>query len=281
MLGLAAAFAAMAGPARAEVSAETQYILNSFSFLMTGALVMWMAAGFAMLESGLVRTKNTASICLKNIALYSIAGLMYYLIGYSLMYVDVDGLIGSFSLLYNPAPAELALINAEEATPELVETAVEGGYASMSDWFFQMVFVATAASIVSGTLAERIRAGGAGLGGFYTPTGVGTQVAEGKETRVIDGIAYVLEMPLKADLAIVKAHQGDPLGNLVYRKTARNFNPMMATCGRVTVAEVEEICDLGDLDPEGIHTEGIFVDRIVRTTSEKRIEQRTVSDRPA
>ncbi len=108
MLGLAAAFAAMAGPARAEVSAETQYILNSFSFLMTGALVMWMAAGFAMLESGLVRTKNTASICLKNIALYSIAGLMYYLIGYSLMYVDVDGLIGSFSLLYNPAPAELA-----------------------------------------------------------------------------------------------------------------------------------------------------------------------------
>jgi Amt family ammonium transporter len=116
-----------------------------------------MAAGFAMLESGLVRTKNTASICLKNIALYSIAGLMYYLIGYSLMYVDVDGLIGSFSLLYNPAPAELALINAEEATPELVERAVEGGYASMSDWFFQMVFVATAASIVSGTLAERIK----------------------------------------------------------------------------------------------------------------------------
>jgi Amt family ammonium transporter len=157
VLGLAAAFAAMAGPARAEVSAETQYILNSFSFLMTGALVMWMAAGFAMLESGLVRTKNTASICLKNIALYSIAGLMYYLIGYSLMYVDVDGLIGSFSLLYNPAPAELALINAEEATPELVERAVEGGYASMSDWFFQMVFVATAASIVSGTLAERIK----------------------------------------------------------------------------------------------------------------------------
>ncbi len=157
VLGLAAAFAAMAGPARAEVSAETQYILNSFSFLMTGALVMWMAAGFAMLESGLVRTKNTASICLKNIALYSIAGLMYYLIGYSLMYVDVDGLIGSFSLLYNPAPAERALINAAEATPALVETAVEGGYASMSDWFFQMVFVATAASIVSGTLAERIK----------------------------------------------------------------------------------------------------------------------------
>ena len=157
LLGLTAAFAAMAGPARAEVTAETQFIFNSFSFLMTGALVMWMAAGFAMLESGLVRTKNTASICLKNIALYSIAGLMYYLIGYSLMYVDVDGFIGSFSLLYNPAPAELALINADEATPELVEAAVEGGYASMSDWFFQMVFVATAASIVSGTLAERIK----------------------------------------------------------------------------------------------------------------------------
>ena len=157
VLGLAAGFAALAGPARAEISAETQFVLNSFSFLMTGALVMWMAAGFAMLESGLVRTKNTASICLKNIALYSIAGLMYYLIGYSLMYVDVDGLIGTFSLLYNPAPAELALINAEEATPELVAGAVEGGYASMSHWFFQMVFVATAASIVSGTLAERIK----------------------------------------------------------------------------------------------------------------------------
>jgi len=157
VLGLAAAFAALAGPARAEVTAETQFILNSFSFLMTGALVMWMAAGFAMLESGLVRTKNTASICLKNIALYSIAGLMYYLIGYSLMYVDVSGFIGSFSLLYNPSTAELDLINADEATPELIGAVVEGGYASMSDWFFQMVFVATAASIVSGTLAERIK----------------------------------------------------------------------------------------------------------------------------
>ena len=99
---------------------ELAYALDTFYFLVCGALVMWMAAGFAMLESGLVRTKNTASICLKNIALYSIAGLMYYLIGYSLMYVDVDGLIGSFGLLYNPAPAELALINAEEATPEPV-----------------------------------------------------------------------------------------------------------------------------------------------------------------
>jgi len=157
MLALAAMFAAMAGPARAEVSAETQFIFNTFSFLVTGALVMWMAAGFAMLESGLVRTKNTASICLKNIALYSISGLMFYVIGYSLMYVDVSGFIGSFAPFYNPAPAELELINAEEATPELIGAVVEGGYASMSDWFFQMVFVATAASIVSGTLAERIK----------------------------------------------------------------------------------------------------------------------------
>ena len=118
---------------------------------------MWMAAGFAMLESGLVRTKNTATICLKNIALYSVAGLLYYVIGYSLMYVDVDQVIGSFNLLYNPSDAELALLNAEEATDELVAPVVENGYAVMSDWFFQMVFVATAASIVSGTLAERIK----------------------------------------------------------------------------------------------------------------------------
>ncbi len=161
-LGLAALATFLAtflttGPAQAEVSAETQYVFNSFSFLVTGALVMWMAAGFAMLESGLVRTKNTASICLKNIALYSIAGLTYYLVGYNLMYVEVGSFMGSLSFLYNPAEAELALINAEQATPELVAAAVEGGYASMSDWFFQMVFVATAASIVSGTLAERIK----------------------------------------------------------------------------------------------------------------------------
>ena len=156
-LALATAGCLAAGPALAAVSAETQYILNSLSFLFCGALVMWMAAGFAMLESGLVRTKNTASICLKNIALYAIAGLLYYLIGYNLMYVDVTGWIGSVSLFTNPAPAELALINAETPTPELIEEAIAGGYASMSDWFFQMVFVATAASIVSGTLAERIR----------------------------------------------------------------------------------------------------------------------------
>jgi Amt family ammonium transporter len=146
-----------ADPAAAAVSAETGYVLNTFSFLVHGFLVMWMAAGFAMLESGLVRTKNTATICLKNIALYSVAGLLYYVIGYSLMYVDVDQVIGSFNLLYNPSDAELALLNAEEATDELVASVVENGYAVMSDWFFQMVFVATAASIVSGTLAERIK----------------------------------------------------------------------------------------------------------------------------
>ncbi len=157
MLGLACLASLAAGPAQAEVSAETQYIFNTFSFLITGAFVMWMAAGFAMLESGLVRTKNTATICLKNIALYSIAGIMFYVIGYHLMYTDVGAFMGSLNLLYNPAEAELALINAEEATPELVEAAIAGGYASMSDWFFQMVFVATAASIVSGTLAERIK----------------------------------------------------------------------------------------------------------------------------
>jgi Amt family ammonium transporter len=157
MLGLACLASLAAGPAQAEVSAETQYIFNTFSFLITGAFVMWMAAGFAMLESGLVRTKNTATICLKNIALYSIAGIMFYVIGYHLMYTDVGAFMGSLILLYNPAEAELALINAEEATPELVEAAIAGGYASMSDWFFQMVFVATAASIVSGTLAERIK----------------------------------------------------------------------------------------------------------------------------
>jgi Amt family ammonium transporter len=146
-----------AGPAAAAVSAETAYVLNTFSFLVHGFLVMWMAAGFAMLESGLVRTKNTATICLKNIALYSIAGLLYYVVGYSLMYVDVGSFMGSFALLYNPSSAELALLDAEEATPELVAPVVENGFAVMSDWFFQMVFVATAASIVSGTLAERIK----------------------------------------------------------------------------------------------------------------------------
>jgi Amt family ammonium transporter len=146
----------LATPARAEVSGETRFVLNTFSFLINGALVMWMAAGFAMLEAGLVRTKNTASICLKNIALYAIACLIYYLIGYNLMYVDVSGWLGSFSLLHDASPAELALIGAETASPEMLSAVTDKGYAVMSDWFFQVVFVATAASIVSGTLAERI-----------------------------------------------------------------------------------------------------------------------------
>jgi Amt family ammonium transporter len=138
------------------VPAESAFVFNTFAFLVSGFLVMWMAAGFAMLESGLVRTKNTAAICLKNITLYSISGIMYYLIGYDLMYTGVDGgYIGTLSFLYDPAGAELALINGDEGAS--VEDVIAGSYASMSDWFFQMVFVATAASIVSGTLAERIR----------------------------------------------------------------------------------------------------------------------------
>ncbi len=160
ILPAAAGFAALgllAGPARAAVDAETAFVFNTFSFLVTGFLVMFMAAGFAMLESGLVRTKNTATILLKNISLYSIAGIMFYLIGYNLMYVDVSSWIGSFSILYNPSDAELALIGADEATEEMVAAVVDNGYSVMSDWFFQMVFVATAASIVSGTLAERIK----------------------------------------------------------------------------------------------------------------------------
>jgi len=157
LCALAAPAALVAGPAQAAVTDEAAYVFNSFSFLIHGVLVMFMAAGFAMLESGLVRSKNTATICTKNIALYSIAGLMYYLIGYNLMYVDVGSFIGSLSLLYNPAEAELALINAADATAEQVKTVSGSGFASMSDWFFQMVFVATAASIVSGTVAERVK----------------------------------------------------------------------------------------------------------------------------
>jgi 3-oxoacid CoA-transferase subunit A len=128
-----------------------------------------------------------------------------------------------------------------------------------------------------GTLAERMRAGGAGIAGFYTRTGVGTLIAEGKETKVFDGETYVLETGLVADLAIVKAWKGDPYGNLVFRKSARNFNPMAATCGRVTVAEVEELVGPGELDPDQIHTPGVFVQRLILATSnEKRIEQRTI-----
>jgi len=131
-----------------------------------------------------------------------------------------------------------------------------------------------------GTLAERMRAGGAGIPGFFTKTGVGTVVAEGKEHKEFDGATYVLERGIKADLSLVKAWKADRSGNLIYRKTARNFNPMAATCGKTTVAEVEQIVEIGELDPEGIHTPGIFVQRVVQTKSEKRIEQRTVTQRP-
>ena len=127
-----------------------------------------------------------------------------------------------------------------------------------------------------GTLAERLRAGGAGIPGFYTRTGVGTVIAEGKEHKEFDGETYILERGIVMDLAIVKAWKGDAQGNLVYRKTARNFNPNAATCGRVCVAEVEEIVPLGSLDPDCIHTPGIFVHRILQGPHEKRIEQRTV-----
>ncbi|MHA0036148.1 CoA transferase subunit A [Deinococcus sp. PESE-13] len=128
-----------------------------------------------------------------------------------------------------------------------------------------------------GTLAERMRAGGAGIPGFYTKTGVGTLVAEGKEHKDFDGETYILERGIRADLALVKAWKADRAGNLVYRKTAQNFNPLAATCGQVTVAEVEEIVEVGDLDPDHIDTPGIFVQRVVvNATPEKRIEQRTV-----
>jgi len=133
-----------------------------------------------------------------------------------------------------------------------------------------------------GTLAERIRAGGAGIYGFYTRTGAGTIVAEGKEQRVIDGETWVLETGLTADISLVKAWKADAEGNLIYRKTARNFNPMMATAGRVTIAEVEEIVETGTFDPDQIHTPGIFVQRLIRGEHYlKSIEQRTVRRRSA
>ena len=135
-------------------SGELRFIFNTFSFLLWGALVMWMAAGFTMLEAGSVRTKNASVICLKNIGLYAIAGIAYYLVGYNLMYVDVGSVIGSFSLLRSPSPDEVALVAGVDGAREAV---IATDYAVMSDWFFQMVFVATAASIVSGALAERVK----------------------------------------------------------------------------------------------------------------------------
>ena len=127
-----------------------------------------------------------------------------------------------------------------------------------------------------GTLAERLRAGGAGIPGFFTKTGVGTVIAEGKESKDFDGETYILERGIVADLAIVKAWKADDTGNLVFRKTARNFNPPAATCGRVCVVEVEEIVARGALDPDHIHLPGIYVHRLIQGTHEKRIEQRTV-----
>jgi len=134
--------------------------------------------------------------------------------------------------------------------------------------------------VPQGTFAERIRAGGAGIPAFFTPTGYGTLVAEGKETRAFGSKHCVLEPAITADFAFVKAHTGDRLGNLVYRRTTRNFNPMMATAGRVTIAEVEHLVETGSIDPDGVHTPGIFVQRILQGQAyEKRIEQRTT--RPA
>jgi 3-oxoacid CoA-transferase subunit A len=136
--------------------------------------------------------------------------------------------------------------------------------------------------VPQGTFAERIRAGGAGIGGFFTPTGFGTLVAEGKETRTIDGTMYVLERPLTADFAFVKAWKGDRAGNLVYRRTARNFNPVMATAAKVTIAEVEHLVEPGEIDPDHVVTPGIFVRHILQGERyEKRIEKRTTRRGPA
>ena len=133
--------------------------------------------------------------------------------------------------------------------------------------------------IPQGTLAERIRAGGAGIPAFFTPAGVGTEVAEGKETRTFEGKTYLMEQWLRADFSIVKAWKGDTSGNLIYRGTARNFNPMMASAGTITIAEVEELVPVGELDPNNIHTPGIYVHRIFQGKNyEKRIEQRTITN---
>ncbi|MCY4050529.1 MAG: ammonium transporter [Gammaproteobacteria bacterium] len=140
--------------ALAEVGTESQFIFNTFSFLIWGALVMWMCAGFTMLESGSVRTRNASVICLKNIGLYAIASITFFLIGYNLMYIDVNGFIGSFTLFYGSSSDEILLLSGSD---ELGEAVVSSGYSTMSDWFFQMVFVATTASIVSGALAERVK----------------------------------------------------------------------------------------------------------------------------
>ncbi len=133
--------------------------------------------------------------------------------------------------------------------------------------------------VPQGTLAERMRAGGAGIPAFYTPTGVGTLVAEGKDVREFDGRDHILERGIVGDFSLVAAWKGDRLGNLVYRKAARNFNPMAATAGRISIAEVEELVEVGELDPECVHTPGVFVQRLVVAPREKRIERRTVGEK--
>lgn len=145
---------------------------------------------------------------------------------------------------------------------------------------FEQLFLSGELEVIltpQGTLAEKIRAGGAGIPAFYTATGYGTVVAEGKETKAFNGRMYVLENSLTADFSLVKAWKADTMGNLVYRKTTRNFNPMMATAGKITVAEVEKIVEAGELDPDEIHTPGIYVDRVIQGKFEKRIEQRTLT----
>ncbi len=144
---------------------------------------------------------------------------------------------------------------------------------------FEKLFLSGEMEVIltpQGTLAEKIRAGGAGIPAFYTATGYGTQVAEGKEIRKFDGRNYILEESLTADFSLIKAYQADTMGNLIFRETALNFNADIATAGRITVAEVEEIVELGKLDPNFIHVPGIYVDRVIQGTFEKRIEQRTV-----
>jgi 3-oxoacid CoA-transferase subunit A len=157
-----------------------------------------------------------------------------------------------------------------------------GSYVGENKVFEQMVLTGKVELELNpqGTLAERIRAGGAGIPAFFTPTGAGTLVAQGKETREFDGRLYVMEKALKADFALVKAWKADRWGNLMFRKTARNFNPVMATAARVTIAEVEEIVETGALDPDGIHVPSVYVKRVVLATgNEKRIEKRTVRKR--
>ena len=172
-----AALIVLAPIARADAASQMNFVLNTFAFLVWGALIMWMCAGFTMLEAGSVRTKNASVICLKNIGLYSIAGVTFYLVGYNLMYLDVGSVIGTLSIGYGPSAEELALLEAvgeEAAGPEIAaaaEAAAANQYSVMSDWFFQMVFVATTASIVSGTLAERVK-----LWSFFVFTAILTAV---------------------------------------------------------------------------------------------------------